>query len=66
MGVSDYRRVEIEADPRDHVIKLGMFFDGEGKALCGRKPFPERWVQPSMPSERELCAGCRTAVRNGK
>lgn len=66
MGVNDYRRVEIEADPRDHVIKLGMFNDGTGKALCGRKPFPERWAQPVLPSDAPLCAGCQQAVRNGK
>lgn len=64
--MSDVRRVQIEADPRDHVIKLGMFNDGSGKALCGRKPFPERWTQPALPSDRELCAGCRTAFRRGK
>jgi hypothetical protein len=61
--MTDVRRVQVESDTRDHIVKLGMFFDGDGRALCGRKPFPERWTQPVLPSERELCAGCRTALR---
>jgi hypothetical protein len=60
----DTRIVQTDDSKRAHVVKLGMFFDGEGKALCGATPFPERWYIPGNPADRkDACPGCLTAMR---
>jgi hypothetical protein len=59
-----HRVVQTEGGERSHVVKLGMFFDGEGRALCGERPFPERWFIPGKPAQRkDACPACLAAVR---
>lgn len=58
------RVVQIEGDPRAHLINLGVHWDGTGKALCGRKPFPERWGIVLNPEDRkDACTACLRARR---
>lgn len=61
----DHRIVQTDGSRRAHAVKLGMFFDGEGKALCGERPFPERWfiVTGSKVERKALCPGCMAALR---
>lgn len=56
-----YVRVTAPLQTRDHIVKVAMFFDGEGKALCGSKPFPDEWeeLMPALGSD----AMCRTCVQ---
>lgn len=63
--MSDTRIVQTDGSTRAHVVKLGMFFDGEGKALCGARPFPERWyiVASSGVARKDACPDCLTRVR---
>jgi hypothetical protein len=62
--VSELRVVEIDGDPRAHLVDLGQFFDGTGKALCGRKPFPERWGISYDPDGRKsACVACLNVRR---
>lgn len=57
--MTDVRIVQTESDARAHIVKLGMFFDGEGKSLCGRKPFPERWtIVYDKDGRKPVCVGC--------
>ncbi|MGW6260358.1 hypothetical protein [Streptomyces sp. NPDC055085] len=60
-----YRQVCTDADPRAHIVKVGMFFDGENKALCGRKPFPDKWYIPAgiAGAQKSTCPGCVTAYK---
>ncbi len=59
-----YTVVVLEDDPHRHVIGVGQFWDGEGKALCGRKPFPQKWAESDqLDSIRRMCAGCANAYR---
>ncbi|MFG3137682.1 hypothetical protein ACGFZA_15905 [Streptomyces sp. NPDC048211] len=65
-----YARVAASGQTRDHIVRLGQFFDGEGKALCGVKPFPDKWVEVNDDTAGvNPCPGCiqelggRRAVR---
>lgn len=60
----NHKIVQTDGQPRAHVVKLGVFFDGEGKALCGLSPFPERWYMPGNPADRkDACPACLARVR---
>lgn len=60
-----YTVVVLEDDPHRHVIGVGQFWDGEGKALCGRKPFPQKWAEADALQEdnRPVCVGCVNAYK---
>lgn len=62
---STHRIVQTDESKRAHIVRLGMFFDGEGKALCGERPFPERWyiVTGGKVERKDVCPGCLNARR---
>ncbi len=61
----DSRIVQTDESKRAHIVRLGVHFDGEGKALCGAKPFPERWymVAGSAVERKPVCPDCLTRAR---
>lgn len=61
-----YVRVTGKGARFDHIVRLHMFFDGEGKALCGVKPFPDRWEELTPGSVGQACAGCVSKVQGRK
>lgn len=61
----DTRVVQTDESKRAHVVRLGVHFDGEGKALCGVRPFPERWymVTGSQVERKPVCPACLQEAR---
>lgn len=58
--MSEYVRVRTESDTRlDHIAKLGVFFDGQGKSLCGKRAWPGKWEEAQGQAARVVCADCR-------
>lgn len=49
------RRVRTAGQERDHVQR---HFSPESRALCGKKPFPERWHMPVVGKDKALCPAC--------
>lgn len=59
-----YVRVRSEADTRlDHIVKVGLFFDGSGKSLCGKSSWPSRWEDARGHQPRVTCVDCRDRFR---
>jgi hypothetical protein len=55
-----YVRVAKDSDDRlSHVVKLGQFFDGTGKSVCGVKSWPGKWVENNTAP---LCVDCRDKI----
>ena len=61
-----YRIVETDGQSVAHVVKLGMFFDGTGRALCGRRPFPEKWGIPYSGTRKTVCLECLRVRRSNR
>lgn len=61
----DTRIVQTDESKRAHIVRLGMHFDGEGKALCGARPFPERWymVTGGRVERKDVCPACLAEAR---
>jgi len=55
-----YKRVRLPEDKLDHIIGYGQFFDGEGKAVCGKSSWPGKWTEAAGKMPRVMCVGCRT------
>lgn len=54
--------MHIEGDERfDHIVSYRLFLDGDSKALCGRKPFPEKWREGG--TGRKPCPTCVGRLR---
>lgn len=54
-------RVVKDSDDRlSHVVRIGQFFDGTGKSLCGVNSWPGKWVEAK---EQPLCVDCRDKIR---
>lgn len=55
-----YIRVRTESDVRlDHIIKVGVFFDGSGKSLCGKASWPGHWEDAKGHTPRVVCVDCK-------
>jgi hypothetical protein len=58
-----YKRVRLADDRLDHIVKVGEFFDGNGKALCGRASWPGKWLESEGRIPRVLCMTCKEKFR---
>ncbi|WP_406527348.1 hypothetical protein [Streptomyces sp. I8-5] len=59
-----YVKVTAPGQARDHIAKLVQFFDGTGKALCGVKPFPDKWEELMPSAGFTPCPGCVQKLRS--
>jgi len=57
-----YVRVTAPGQRHEHILRLAMFQDGEGKALCGVKPFPDKWEISNHSEIPAVCAGCKVKI----
>lgn len=61
-----YVRVTTPIDRHDHVLRVGLFLDGEIKALCGVRPFPDKWVEVRPGGDGVPCVGCVNGFRKAR
>lgn len=59
--MSNVKRVGIDAEERDHLVRVGQFFDGTNRSACGVRPFPEKWYQDTL-TVKTLCPACVATV----
>lgn len=55
----------VDSSPLVHIVRYRIFNDGTGPSLCGRKPFPERWVAMDGGS-RAKCPTCVDKWKAGR
>lgn len=53
-----YLKVSAPGQTRDHIVRFHVFNDGQGKALCGTRPFPDKWEELMTGAGFAPCPGC--------
>lgn len=49
-----------------HIVAYHVFFDGESKAMCTARPFPEKWAEGKGDGSLTACPTCVKALWESK